>query len=400
MGGPPAGAVRPRRGPPRRHERAHLPGRVRALVRRVQAAGASPASGRPDDGHVGRGRDGHGCTLYDYEAGVFALHDVATGKTFRAEAEGLKGRCWVGGKDDWLVTADDTCGVELLNPVSGARVSLPSFDTIPGVEVGRRRRRVQSPRGTRRVLAIASAGRAVPDAGAPGRLPGRRYVPSESACVHEIWRGVLDGAEEPGGPRGRGRRAGYADTIVHEGKVIAVSRNRAVYSWEMSDGKTTGPVVVRRPDSSYPFEYKFHLAVSSDGGILLISMLGHIVSLGSRNRQVRRMIFDDQRNFHACDIALHELDSSDGTWRCVSDIGGDRALFLGANYPFYVGVPRGSQKLKANCIYVADMFDADAAVVDLEVTSDRRFSRLIYPGENDMYQMPIWFRPTAYLDDG
>jgi hypothetical protein len=69
------------------------------------------------------------------EPGAFGLHDVATGKSYYGEAEGLKKRTWIGGKNDWLVTIDLRCSVELLNPITGVRVPLPSFATIPGVEV-------------------------------------------------------------------------------------------------------------------------------------------------------------------------------------------------------------------------------------------------------------------------
>ncbi|CAN6236478.1 unnamed protein product [Urochloa humidicola] len=86
-------------------------------------------------------------TEHDVDAGAFALHDISSSTTtttggrrsssssFLGDAAGLKGRTWIGGKGDWLVTTDYDCNVELLNPITGDRVPLPSFDTTRGVEV-------------------------------------------------------------------------------------------------------------------------------------------------------------------------------------------------------------------------------------------------------------------------
>ncbi|KAF8660255.1 hypothetical protein HU200_057821 [Digitaria exilis] len=75
--------------------------------------------------------DGNGMAA----AAAFALYDVSTGRSFHASVSGrggLKNRRWVGAKDDWLVTTDATCSLELLNPATGDLVRLPSFATIPG----------------------------------------------------------------------------------------------------------------------------------------------------------------------------------------------------------------------------------------------------------------------------
>jgi hypothetical protein len=61
MGRPPAGAVQPRRGPPRRLQRPSLPRRLQVLGRRVRGGSPSLAVWRPHGAHLrpGRRQGGH-----------------------------------------------------------------------------------------------------------------------------------------------------------------------------------------------------------------------------------------------------------------------------------------------------------------------------------------------------
>jgi hypothetical protein len=52
----------------------------------------------------------------DLRSGKFGIHVVSKGLSFCCENKGLKSRCWIGGKDDWLVTTNTSVDVELLNP--------------------------------------------------------------------------------------------------------------------------------------------------------------------------------------------------------------------------------------------------------------------------------------------
>lgn len=80
--------------------------------------------------------DPEGCDIeYDNDKGTFGLHNVGTGKSYYGESDGMKNRTWVGGKDDWLVTTAATCSLDLLNLITGVRIPLPSFATIPGVDL-------------------------------------------------------------------------------------------------------------------------------------------------------------------------------------------------------------------------------------------------------------------------
>lgn len=111
----------------------------------------------------------------------------------------------------------------------------------------------------------------------------------------------------------------------------------------------------------------------------------------------------EPRSFHARGILVHKLDVASGKWERISDLGGgDQALFVGRTYPFYVTVPRGSEDIKPNRVYVADMSGYEAVVFHLEQgESDAAvFEPLVYPtpSEGCRLQKPMWFRPTAHLD--
>ncbi|XP_062186052.1 uncharacterized protein LOC133889615 [Phragmites australis] len=338
------------------------------------------------------GLDGYGYRyrINDIKTGTFGLHDVSTGKSFRGEAEGLRCKCWVGGKDDWLVTMDTRFNLELVNPVTGDRIRLPSFNTIPGAEVDKLDLLVE-PRSVYRfqqvILCQTPAHR-------NGYLAVARFsyaFLAFTAAGDECWTTLENHIE--------GYMI-YKDAIFHKGKLFAVSRYGRIYVWDM-DSETKDPAVVRAPEIQLTHlrgRYRFNLAPSSSGQLLLVLTYGGRIS----GKDITRLIYTEQLNFDAYGILLHELDTDIGAWRRVSDLGGDHALFLGASvgasYPFYVSVPRGSKYLKANCVYVADMSGYDAVVFNLEQGSVCGFEPLVYPVVGGPLQSPMWFRPTARLE--
>ncbi|PWZ38202.1 hypothetical protein Zm00014a_023136 [Zea mays] len=308
------------------------------------------------------------------EAGAFCLHDVSAcggggRKSFLGEAEGFKDRAWVGGNHGWLVTTDIRCeDVQLLNPVTGARVYLPSLYTIS--EVKR--------------LAHFSVG-------------DHKY--------NEILKNTA--ADD----------VSYMDAIVLDGKLFAVDKVGRIYSWHLDGGAaTTEPTVVQGPnidDMSRQHDYDrcaFYLAASGDDGhqqLLLIYIYGYEIEDVYKyhrtypwdERVLHRMVFDKRRSFGDRGMSVHELDASSGTWRRVTDFGGDRALFLGANYPFFVTV-RHETGLEADCVYLADTPSGyDVAIFDLKEGhgSDGHIKQqLHYSLVNEPFQMPMWFLPTEY----
>ncbi|CAN6269539.1 unnamed protein product [Urochloa humidicola] len=194
----------------------------------------------------------------------------------------------------------------------------------------------------------------------------------------------------------------YTDVTVHNGKVLAVADSGNIYSWDMDDGTdhAAEPTVLPGPEVghvSHDLMSGFFLVTGGDR-LQVVCVYGHDAV---KDKSVdRRVVFKDQWCFCPRRASLHELDAAAGAWRRVRDLGGDRALFVGDNYPFYAAVPPGGNKdLQADCVYVADVIGCDAAAFDLKLGDDCIYDfdrRLIYPAMSDSLQMPMWFRPTAY----
>ncbi|PUZ49240.1 hypothetical protein GQ55_7G310600 [Panicum hallii var. hallii] len=335
---------------------------------------------------------------HDVDAGAFGLHDVsAGGRSFLGEAAGLKGRTWIGGKDDWLVTTDYACSIELLNLVTGDRVPLPPFGTtqgakleLPGylhVSTGDRWHKILKvtlcqtpahPSGGYLAVALFSDG-----------------LLAFTAAGDKCWTALKN-------PAAASRLdLSYMDAIVLKGKLFAVNERGRIYSWDMSSGITEPAAVVQGPDIEIGRHCRrgFYLATSSRGQLLLICIYGDTELLFKDSRICSRLVFNDMWSFYELGMSLHELDAGSGAWRRVTDLGGDRALFLGANYPFYITAPPGSEDLKASCVYVADMPSSyDAGIFDLKKKKgeDGFVERLACSLMADTLQMPMWFRPTSH----
>lgn len=94
--------------------------------------------------------------------------------------------------------------------------------------------------------------------------------------------------------------------------------------------------------------------------------------------------------------------SDGGGWSRVTSLG-DRALFLGANYPFFASVNRETSDerfLQPNCVYftVNNLFeyhfeDYDMVMFNLD---DQKHGQIswCYSTRYCTLQTPIWFRPT------
>jgi hypothetical protein len=253
---------------------------------------------------------------YDVEVGTFGLHDVSAGgggrKSFLGKAEGLKGRTWVGGNHGWLTTIDKGCNVELLNPLTGAWVHLPSFATISRVKVVGDLR-VCTPsayifNNTHKILKVALCW-------TPAHVDG--YL-----AVVIFSNGLLAFMTAGGGGEGECRwtvaknpatDASYMDAIVLDRKLFAVNEIGHVYSWDLDGGAMTEPAVVQGPEIDISGQHDhdrcgFYLAAS--GGdhqqLLLISIHGYGVEdmynygrmYSWDSRVWSRMVFDDRRSFH------------------------------------------------------------------------------------------------------
>ncbi|OEL18968.1 hypothetical protein BAE44_0020014 [Dichanthelium oligosanthes] len=333
---------------------------------------------------------------YDVEAGTFGLHDVATGKSYYGEAQRLKNRTWIGGKDDWLVTRDMRCGVELLKPVTGERVPLPSLTAIQGLEVPDYELHVVV---NNRLYLFQQVTLCQTPAQSNGYLAVSLFSSGPLGLVAFTANGDKGWTplENPEGVH----YLKYTDASVHNGKVVAVTESGDIYSWNM-DGTAAEPTLLSGPEInvSHDLMRGFYLATSTGGHLQVVCMYGYGDIKDNRSR---RIVFKNQWSFFARQVSLYELDAPAGTWRRVRGLGGDRALFVGSSYPFYVTVPPGGSNddLQADCVYVADLFSSDAAAFDLKLADDTneyefQRRRLNYPAMRESLQMPMWFRPTAY----
>ncbi|KAJ1272772.1 hypothetical protein BS78_06G227700 [Paspalum vaginatum] len=357
----------------------------------------------------------------DVDAGAFALHDVCADESSVGDAEGLKGRTWIGGKDDWLVTTDYRCNVEFLNPVTGARLPLPSLDTVPVVK---RREYVavytrdEDPcgRGWWCRHGILKVTLCRTPAHPKGYLAVALFSDgflAATAAGDECWT-MLDND-----PTARSSDLDYMDAIVVEGKVFAVNDRGRIYSWDISS-EATEPVVVQGPEIEVTYRNgrrsRFYLATTPSGSrLLLIYIFGYtdeepeprFLTRNTRlNPKHNRMVFDYPLNveFDEVGMELYEIDATgSGTWRRAMDLGDDRALFLGSNYPFYIAVQqRGYEDLKPNCVYLADTpSNSDVAIFDLNKAREGDdggyiIKRRWYTYMAEQMQMPMWFRPTTH----
>nr|CAB3488501.1 unnamed protein product [Digitaria exilis] len=342
-------------------------------------------------------------TEHDVDAGAFGLHDVSatTGSgrsSFLGEAEGLKGRTWIGGKDDWLVTADYNL---LLNLVTGDRVPLPPFDAanqqgVKLLDVPGYLHVTSEVHHWHKILKVTLCQ-------TPAHLGGYVAVAlfsdgllASTAVGDKCWTVLKN-------PATASRLdLSYMDAIVIKGKLFAVNESGRVYSWDMSS-KTMEPAMVQGPEVETTRHYGgFYLATSTRRQLLLVYVYGD-TELFRDSRVHSRLVFNERWSFDELGMSLHELDAGgSGAWRRVTDLGDDRALFLGANHPFYITVPPGSEDLKANCVYVADTPSGyDAGVFDLNKGEEDGFvERQTYSFMAEPLQMPIWFRPTTHPTQG
>jgi hypothetical protein len=335
----------------------------------------------------------------DVEPGTFGLHDVATGKSFYGEAQRLQNRTRIGGKDDWLVTTDKRCGVELLNPITGDSVPLPSFDTIGEIEDPPNELCIYVDYMVHQLQQVALCQ-------TPAHPNGYLAVALFSSNLSDFLAITADGDESWTPLKEPSELGGvhYMDVTAHNGKVIAVCVYGEIYCWDMNGGTDVEFTHLRGPEihrSNGDGIRRYYLATSSGGRLQVVCLYGHNHGRVEDERTRRVMFKDELGFFHARRATLHELeDDTAGTWRRVRDLGGDRALFVGGNcYPFYVTVPPGGDDLKADCVYVADMLDCNAAAFDLKLADDHADEfhwPLYYPAVYDALQMPMWFRPTAH----
>ena len=302
----------------------------------------------------------------DCERGLFFIHNILSREPFLVEVDGMRYGSWIGGKEEWLVTTTmrDSC-VRLLNPITGRCIPLPDYllsqSSSDHVQLCR------TPTEAGGYFAIA--------------ITFRELSYTMAGCDHWIT------LEKP-----IGYWLDYSDAILHRGKIIAICRNGDLWSWDLDRGGRNPKLHMSSSINTEGWrQFELFLAPSLKGNILIVSPYGEDIPirLGPRGPY-----HSNHWNFFMYGAVLHEADIDAQRIEEVRDIG-DRALFIGSNYPFYVPVSVPSGDLKKNHVYFANVSDYDVVAINLSLEDvPGNISLIDYSGPRNPYQRPMWFRPT------
>ncbi|RLN11418.1 hypothetical protein C2845_PM09G04590 [Panicum miliaceum] len=385
-------------------------------ARTVATAKPSLPFGRPCllASHEFHDSDGEDNDDYTFDALDLGAADGEAAPRAPAVIEAFRDRFWVGGRGAWLAAVDEDCNAQLLNLYTGDHVGLPAVSTIPGVEPSGYRCKVRHVTRqdtytyTFRKIVVCDTPSAPSGAGA--------YL-----AVTIVTSLIL--AVARGGDRSwtalknhRDLMAGYDDAVVHKGRVFVVDVAGRVFAWDLLRAACSNPDPERVPAApgatSYGESvYQWNLAESADGRRLILAC-----THGRYARHEKRGRNDSTKTVHRFrgdGVRLHELDVDDAAggdgrrWRRVTSLG-DRALFLGANWPLWATVSRGppGQVAQPNCVYVAPaaLFgypdkDFDVVAYDLGDGSCRQIkvSAADRDEDDDGFVIPIWFTPTLQM---
>uniref|UniRef100_A0ACD5XF04 Uncharacterized protein n=1 Tax=Avena sativa TaxID=4498 RepID=A0ACD5XF04_AVESA len=311
-----------------------------------------------------------GCDMKDdYQRGLFFINNILSREALLVEVDGLRSGRWVGGKGEWLVTTgQDSRVFKLLNPITKTCIPLPS--------------NLQVYLSVDRVQLCRAPTRTEPDDYFAIAISADMLAYTADGSYHWI---ILENPNE--------HEMRYSDAIMHQGKVIAICRSGNIWSWDLYQGGENPKLLLSSCVNSEGWrQYDFILAPSINNNILIVSPFGDYAPIrwGSRNS----CHSSSHMNFLVAGVVLHEVDIDARSIAEVRDIG-DRALFLGPNYPFYVSVSAPSGDLKKNYVYIADVSDDDVVAINLNLEDlPGNVSLINYSGPDNPYQVPMWFRPV------
>ncbi|CAL4962202.1 unnamed protein product [Urochloa decumbens] len=328
--------------------------------------------------------------------GAFGMHTIAEGRSFDCNHKLLVKRSWIGGKDDWLVTTDGSYDMQLINPITGDVVPLPSFTTVQELHIDTYQddlhviyehrhifRRVvlcQTPSSPNGHFAIALFDDGLMACTARGQPDWKLFTHPT-----QLFSGCYTDYPEV-----------FLDAVVHQGHVIAVNEGGYMYSWSMDDPEAY-PSKVTPPEFSEEHDTRVcYLATSPNNQLLLVCMHGEGKSYYEPS--LRMVESEHDRIEKPAAISIHVYDDTEHVWRRTQTIAPGVSLFLGMNYPLY---GRWSN-VKSDRVYIANMAGNDSIIFSLNNEADSSIEVQDYPIEEQYHLLdghsirtPMWFRPTT-----
>ncbi|CAL4988754.1 unnamed protein product [Urochloa decumbens] len=331
--------------------------------------------------------------------GKFGIHDVSSLQSFLCDNQGLNSRSWIGGKDDWLVVTNSFLDVELLNPITGCSVPMPSFNSN---HAGLKVRQMPSLSAFippfSRILCRVVLSRT------PSHLDGYEAIAlfsdgllAYTAQEDNAWR-VLKNPTDHDDDELNYYPEVFLDAVVHHGWVLAVEDDGSIIAWDVR-GQNLLPVDLPAPifpPSEESVERVFYLAISPADQLVLVCLYGH----GNwPSPSMARMVRNEHDLFEHLDgMSIHEFDDANLEWRRILRLGHDTSLFVGLNYPFYVT----SADLKGDSVYIADMVNFNVVICSMDNEGGVSIKRQDFPTDEMVHLLdghsirtPMWFRPTA-----
>ncbi|WOL16760.1 F-box protein [Canna indica] len=308
----------------------------------------------------------------------------------------IRNRLCVGSSHGWLITADQTSELHLLNPITGAQIDLPSVLTYDHIEP------VRDERG--RLTGYIE--RTLEDDRSPDpprntrgyrldRLRLTMYVkvilssdPSRGdytvVVIHNPYRRIS--LVRAGDNKWTTLTSDYMydDVLFHRGQLFASAGQMCLVVLDLASPHRKPRVVVPANDQVPRLHAGTYLVETPWSDLLYVWRCRILIS------HVGKVI-------HTYNFVVYKVDVEGGRLVPVERSFGDIALFLGCNNSLSLALP---EPIRTNCIYFTDDFILSRTVADWRHDigvfnyEDRSISR-IFPSEAPLnsWPPPIWFMP-------
>lgn len=327
--------------------------------------------------------------------GAFGIHVVAERSMFDCKHRFFVNRSWAGGKDDWLVTTDLFCDMQLINPITGDVVPLPSLTTVQDLQFDKYQEQhiIYKNRHIFRRVALCQT-----PSSPNGHFAIALFDDGFMACTshgHSDWKLFTHPTQLLPGCYTNYPEA-FLDAIVYHARVVAVNERGFMYSWSMDDPEAY-PIKIEPPEFTEEYDCRvYYLATSPSDQLLLICVHGEYRRFYEPN--LRMVVSEHDRIEQPAGISIHVYDDTQHVWRRKRSIGSGLSLFLGLNYPFY----GRWNKVKADKVYIANMSNIDSMIFSMDSEAENSIEKQDYPIEEASrlldgmsIRTPMWFRPTA-----